>query len=131
MRLPGGLPAACLALALAGGFGQGSPAAKARGDAGRGERLFGEAGCGGCHLVRGVGGRVGPDLTRVGSLNLEKERPTGGWPDLERYLRESITDPNAYIVPGFEKPSRMPSAEVLGLTDRELDDLIAYLLSLR
>lgn len=119
-----------LALALGGAAGQAAAASEAEGDAGRGERLFGEAGCNGCHTVRGIGGQVGPDLTRVASLDVKTQRPPGQWPDLESYLRESIGNPSAYSVPGFEKPSRMPSAAVLKLTDQEINDLIAYLLSL-
>lgn len=120
-----------LALGLGGATGQGVSAGRGGGDAGRGERLFGEAGCNGCHTVRGTGGQVGPDLTRVASLDLETQRPAGRWSHVEVYLRESIEAPGAYSVPGFERPSRMPSAEVLGLTEQEVDDLVAYLLSLR
>jgi mono/diheme cytochrome c family protein len=130
---PRGLPGALLVLAvmLAGGVGQAGAAAQAKGDARRGERLFGEAGCNGCHTVKGIGGQVGPDLTRVGSLDVKTQRPGGRWPTLEAYLRESIENPNAYSVPGFENPSRMPSAAVLKLTDQEVSDLVAYLLSLK
>lgn len=55
------------------------------GDAARGEKLFGERGCGGCHLARGRGGARGPDLTVIGS-----QRST-------EHLRESILDPNAKV----------------------------------
>ena len=37
-----------------------------RGDAGNGERLFREN-CAACHRVNAVGGRLGPDLSRIGS----------------------------------------------------------------
>src|SRR5271155_5934684 len=38
------------------------------GDAARGQQLFyGDANCSGCHMVQGKGGRLGPDLTAVGS----------------------------------------------------------------
>jgi mono/diheme cytochrome c family protein len=133
---PGGLPGLVLipVLALGGAAGQAAAAraaSKVGGDAGRGEKLFGEAGCNGCHTVKGIGGQVGPDLTRVGALDVKAQRPPGQWPDLERYLRESIENPNRYSVPGFENPSRMPSAAVLKLTDQEVSDLVAYLLSLK
>jgi mono/diheme cytochrome c family protein len=117
-----------LALAPGGAAGEAAAASKG-GDAGRGERLFGEAGCNGCHTVKGIGGQVGPDLTRVGSLDVKTQRPAGRWPDLEAYLRESVENPNAYSAPGFERPSQMPSAAVLKLTDQEVSDLVAYLLS--
>jgi cytochrome c oxidase cbb3-type subunit 3 len=39
----------------------------ARGNAQNGESLFwGKATCGQCHMVRGRGGRLGPDLSRIG-----------------------------------------------------------------
>ena len=44
-----------------------SKAAPPHGDAARGERIFREKGCQGCHLVRGEGGVNGPDLTLIGS----------------------------------------------------------------
>ena len=44
------------------------PVTPSRGDATRGETLFfGGGRCGACHLVKGRGGRIGPELTRVGS----------------------------------------------------------------
>ena len=62
------------------------PPADARGE--HGMRVFGEAGCGACHAVRGTEwrGRLGPDLSRVGSRlslaagALENHRGTlAGW----------------------------------------------------
>jgi putative heme-binding domain-containing protein len=42
-------------------------AEEARGNAQNGESLFwGKATCGQCHMVRGRGGRLGPDLSRIG-----------------------------------------------------------------
>jgi cytochrome c oxidase cbb3-type subunit III len=43
-----------------------APAGPARGNAENGERIF-RMSCAGCHRVNGVGGRLGPDLSRVGS----------------------------------------------------------------
>jgi putative heme-binding domain-containing protein len=57
----------------------------AHGSASAGEILFREKGCGACHRVKGVGGRLGPDLTNIGT-----ERSTD-------YLRESILKPNAQV----------------------------------
>ena len=62
------------------------PATRARGDAARGETLFfGSGRCGSCHLVKGRGGRVGPELTRVGSARSRA------------YLIESIREPARYL----------------------------------
>ena len=55
------------------------------GDATRGGILFSSRGCGGCHLVRGVGGVNGPDLSFVGS-----QRPVD-------QLRKSILEPSAQV----------------------------------
>jgi cytochrome c oxidase cbb3-type subunit III len=57
------------------------------GNAIRGKTIFeGKGGCTGCHRVRGVGSRVGPDLSDIGNLRL------GG--ELER----SLSDPDAEIL---------------------------------
>jgi quinoprotein glucose dehydrogenase len=63
------------------------------GDAERGRTIFfdrTEVGCLRCHTVSGTGGKVGPDLTRIGA---EKTR---------EYLLESMIDPNKAIAKGFE-----------------------------
>ncbi len=101
-----------------------------RGEPVRGETLFGEKGCIGCHTVQGIGGQVGPNLTEVARRDLATERPGGTWPDVVAYIEESIRSPQAYVVPGFPTPSPMPSAEQFGLSDQDITDLIAYLLSL-
>lgn len=55
-----------------------------------GKALFwGKGQCGQCHLVDGKGGRMGPDLTRVG-----RRRSLA-------YLRESVVNPNADLTPGY------------------------------
>lgn len=62
------------------------PVTPSRGDAARGETLFfGSGRCGACHLVKGRGGRIGPELTMVGSA-----RSRG-------YLVESIREPARYL----------------------------------
>ena len=58
-----------------------------------GERLFKEhaiAACLRCHIIDGVGGEAGPDLTGIGS---RKDR---------KYLLESIIAPNSQIAEGFQ-----------------------------
>jgi len=56
----------------------------APGNAVGGEALFwGKAGCGGCHSIRGRGGKLGPDLTNAGAM-----RPLS-------QLRQDILDPGA------------------------------------
>jgi putative heme-binding domain-containing protein len=65
------------------------PADSSTGDAGNGERIFWRS-CGPCHQVNGRGGRLGPDLSRVGS-----SRPRAA-------LTREIRDPSASIVPGYQ-----------------------------
>ena len=113
-------------LVLAVGVSACAPGQSDRGNPARGEQRFGEIGCNGCHTVAGVGGTVGPDLTRVASVPLrEQER----WSSPRAYLEESIRAPQAYLVPGY--PGDMPSAAQLGLSDPDIGDLVAYLLTLR
>ena len=136
------------------------------GDAAAGRALFaGRGGCAACHMVDGVGGRGGPDLSRVG----ERRDPDE--------LRADLLDPNREVEPrwwtmivtrgdgsvvqgsrmgedtftvrlmdadeqlwSFSKSairslervrtSSMPAAGDM-LTGAEVDDLIAYLVSLR
>ena len=60
------------------------------GDAAAGGKLFtGKGGCAKCHMVRGDGGRLGPDLTYIGSLRA----PTN--------LRVSILRPDEEIDPAY------------------------------
>lgn len=85
--------------------------------------------CGVCHAIPGVAGAtgaVGPSLAGVGTRVAAR---VPGKP-AEVYLRESLTDPNAYVVPGFLSPSPMPSYREQ-LSARELDDIVAFLLTLR
>jgi cytochrome c oxidase cbb3-type subunit III len=60
------------------------------GNATAGEKSFwGKGGCGQCHRVGSRGSGIGPDLTRVGRQRSLK------------YLRSSITTPDADITPGY------------------------------
>lgn len=131
-----------------------------------GERIFFGTGlCSQCHMVNGRGGRLGPDLSRIGGY-------------AARFLAESIRDPNKEIARGYEtvtavlkdgkringarknedsfslqlmdqqeelhlllkrdlketiyeKKSLMPEYNERNLKEQDLQDLIAYLDSLR
>src|SRR5277367_5216797 len=52
----------------------GGPEVPVTGNAARGEQLFfGAAGCSRCHMYRGQGGRLGPDLSRIGEARSAQE----------------------------------------------------------
>jgi mono/diheme cytochrome c family protein len=72
--------------------------------------------CARCHNINGMNS-VCPDLSTIG------QRQT------EAYIRTSIMEPNAYIVPGFPKDV-MPKFSLL-LKPEEIDELVAYLLTLK
>jgi cbb3-type cytochrome c oxidase subunit III len=90
-----------------------------------GKALFHLLGCRGCHKIRGVGGDDGPDLTAVGNKDpgqvsfaqVQGERSLANW------LKQHFRSP-ASVVHG----SGMPE---LGLTERQIEQLTFYLLSLR
>ena len=87
--------------------------------------LFQTLGCRGCHKVRGVGGDDGPDLTAAGNLDpgqLNFAQVTGEH-TLANWLKQHFRAP-ASVVAG----SAMPE---LGLTERQIDQLTFYILSLR
>jgi cytochrome c oxidase subunit 2 len=111
---------------IAAWIGACAPRQAVQGDPARGEQRFGEVGCNGCHTVASVGGVVGPDLSHIASRPL---REAGRWPSVSEYLRESIREPQAYLVAGY--PGDMPAAATLQLSDEDIDDLLAYLLTLR
>lgn len=68
----------------------------------RGQTLFHANGCGGCHTIRGTAaaGRIGPDLTHVGSrLSIGAGTLATGTETLERWLSETER-----IKPGVHMP---------------------------
>jgi putative heme-binding domain-containing protein len=75
------------------------------GDAAKGKAIFeGKGGCRNCHRVRGVGSRMAPDLTDIGTLRRVAE------------LEQSILDPDAEILPDnrFVKVVTKDGTEITG-----------------
>lgn len=92
----------------------------------RGQQLYVSTGCAGCHAVEGISnGVVGPNLTQIGQLAATRKDGLSA----EDYIRESILDPNAYLVEGYQS-NIMPQTYSQQLGNRELDDLVAFLLAL-
>jgi len=88
----------------------------------RGQELFVSNGCGGCHEVRGTeaGGRIGPDLTHVGSrLSLGAAMLPNDAPAFARWIRD-----NQHIKPENQMPPfRQFSEDELAAVAAYLDSL--------
>jgi cytochrome c2 len=121
------LMALALTLVACGGGGGGSPAS---GNADRGKTLVSDKQCITCHKISAIpasaSATIGPPLDGIG--NTAATRKSGMAADA--YIRESIKDPNAFIVPGFPGP---PSPMILPVpvNDNETNDIVAYLLTLK
>lgn len=87
----------------------------------RGRQLYRKLDCARCHVIDGQGGRLGPDLTNVGTV-ADTRKP--GMTD-EEYIRESLASPGAYLVPGYNDV--MPRGLLRGLSQPDLDALVLYL----
>ncbi len=111
------------------------------GDAGRGQQLFAQqvkqasglnAPCTACHSLQPGETKVGPSLAGVATRAASREPGKSA----EQYLRESIQQPNAFIVPDDPKfqangKSVMPEGLANQMSPQDLADLLAYLLTLR
>jgi ubiquinol-cytochrome c reductase cytochrome b subunit len=73
-----------------------------------GLKVYNAVGCSSCHLIRGIGGTSGPDLSRAGFR----------WD--EANIRTQIVTPKNDEMPAFD-----------GLTAQQLDDLVKFLISLK
>ena len=98
--------------------------------AARGQALFQAKGCVACHTVAGVPGnaQVGPNLTGLPAV-AGTRKP--GMPAAD-YVRESLVEPQAYVVPGYGSRPNDPGAPAmpkLALTPPEVEALVAFLLS--
>jgi len=106
------------------------------GDAQRGQRLFfGEAEpfggnlptCISCHPVEaGTPGDIGTNLSNIGN-RAAVEVPGQ---DAEAYLRLAILEPDAHLAGGFQEGIHYREYDA-ALSEQQVNDLIAYLLTLR
>lgn len=92
----------------------------------KGKALFNgpEAGCFLCHQVGGSGGTRGPALDNVATVAGTRKPGLSA----QDYLRESIVSPGAYVVPRYDN-IMPPSGD--RLSSEEIDDIVAYLMTLK
>ncbi|HEX9796791.1 MAG TPA: c-type cytochrome [Anaerolineales bacterium] len=125
------LAAAGLMLAGCGG-GQGDPLA---GRALYHQETIGNRqapGCVTCHLLVDGEVKVGPPhygIAERAEARVRAQDYRGQANSAAEYLEESIRQPNAYVVEGYQ-PGVMYGQYEEVLTDKQIDDLVAFLLTL-
>lgn len=92
---------------------------------GRGQALSVANGCAACHSIDGSGG-IGPTWFRLAGSEVQLVGGATITAD-DAFLAESIKEPQAKIVAGFES-QQMPA---YGFTDEQIADIIAYIKTLR
>ena len=122
------LTLALFGLAACGGTG-GTAATTApsggAGDPAAGQATF-QANCARCHSVQAGVTIVGPSLAGIGT----KAGTMVSGMSAAQFLRQSIVDPNANITAGFSA-GIMPNSFGTQLTSQQIDDVVAYLLTLK
>ncbi len=106
----------------------------------QGQALFGQAppGCFACHSTAPGVSLVGPSLAGIAARAAERVASAeyhGKAKDAAGYIRESIAEPNAYVVPGptysSNGQSLMPGDFATTLHGAQIDAVVAYLMSLK
>ncbi|MBI3978633.1 MAG: c-type cytochrome [Chloroflexi bacterium] len=82
--------------------------------------------CSTCHVVAGRGTQIGPELTKIATTAATRKPGMSA----EAYIRESITDPSAFVVSGFPD-GVMPKTYGQTLSAEQLSDLVAYYMTLK
>jgi nitric oxide reductase subunit C len=105
------------------------------GDAAKGQALATSQGCVGCHVAGTTGPAWMPTADQPGigqraTTRLTQSDYAGKATSAEQYLLESIVNPAAYKVPGFDLV-QMPGTYSQTMTAQDAADLIAYLLTLK
>jgi cytochrome c oxidase subunit 2 len=86
-----------------------------------GAAVFSNNGCGACHTLSAAKstGKIGPDLDKLPQYAQQAHQP------LQQFTETSITDPNAYVQPGYPK-NVMPQT-FKTLPKDQLNALVQYL----
>lgn len=105
-----------------------------------GQALFRQTppGCFACHSTAAGVNLVGPTLAGIAEAAERRVKDPsyrGQATDAAAYIRESITNPNAFVLEGptFSSGGRslMPTGFDAALTPQQVDDLVAYLMTLK
>ena len=90
-----------------------------------GKTVFSANGCAACHSFApaNASGTVGPNLDTAPTVDAKKANMP-----LPAFVKQSITDPNAFIWPGYPK-SVMPSTFGSSLSAAQLNSLVAFIVS--
>lgn len=106
--------------------------AEARPSVEQGRELFARYGCLACHAtVRSESARLGPSLAGVFGAARPIAGRTGRVTADEAYLRQSILDPTAAVVEGYQQGGVGMPSFAGALTDSQIDSVVLYLKSLR
>ena len=89
-----------------------------------GAAVFKNNGCAACHTLAAASatGKVGPDLDKLPAEAQQAKQPPAS------FVRTSITDPNAYVAPGYPK-NVMPATFGKAIPKQQLDALVSYLIN--
>lgn len=98
--------------------GGGSPTAA-------GKQIFTAQGCGGCHTFTpaGANGTIGPNLDNIAAAATADNNMA-----LAAYIRQSITDPAAYVASGYHA-GVMPTYYGTKLTGAQIGQLVSFIAS--
>ena len=101
-------------------------------DTGAGEQLFkqsmigSQTGCSACHSLEPDVIIIGPSLAGIGT----SAAALVSGQSAADYLKEAILNPDAYVTEGFPA-SIMPQGYAQELTSDQIDQLVAYMLTLQ